>query len=181
MALTAGTVWAMAPYGGRDQHVAPVMEFGATASETLKKGDVMVVASGRASRDNSSPAVDIIIGICASAKTVASSVTADDVILIHPAFPGCEFEGNIASANGTDTTGVYATHVLATADIVEADVASNGLGDEVAMLDEGGTAKARTLRYGRQKDGTLGRDSGTGKTNPRVVFVFNTSIFARLS
>ncbi len=181
MALTAATVWAMAPLGGRGTQAAPVMEFAATASETVKKGDVLVVASGKSSRDNSSPAVDIILGIAAGPKVTSASVTLDDVTYVHPAFPGMEFEGNIVDSLSTDVTGVFATHILATYDIVEADVTSNGLGDEVAVLDVGGTAKVRSLRYGRQRDGTIGRASGDGKTNPRVVFVFNTSIFARLS
>ena len=180
MALTAGTVWPMAPFGGRDQHAAPVMEFGATASETVKKGDVLTVASGRASRD-ASPTIDLTLGIAAGPKTTTGTVTEDDVVLVHPAFANMMFEGNAVGAAGTDVTGVYATDLLARNDVLESDIA--GTTDEIFVIDTGGTTNAavRTLRYGRQKDGTIGRASGVGKTNPRVVFVFCSSVFSPLS
>lgn len=175
MAITAGTTFPCAPHGGMGGVAAGAVLVGIAASGVVK-GDILINASGVLTEDNGAPAESAILGV---ALEDYSSATAE--LTYAPAYPGKLFEANLI--NGTsDYTGVFASDIFDAVGFAESDAGH-------ACLDQAAGAVATIVAYGRQvldADGahtypTGWMTSGVGVSNPRCIFVFNSSAFAHIA
>lgn len=177
MALTANTIRAMAPWGGQGgTQAGAVLEFPATDG-AIAKGDVLIFASGKVDEDNSAPLaqVSVMVGVA-----LEGSSAANDLVRVAIATSGRIFEANFVAGTATDETGVFADNIGVSHGIVESSASAAGF----AVIDQNNTTAAQklayTLFYARQQNTTQDADqvsSGVGVTNPRVAFVFTSSIF----
>lgn len=180
MATTPNTTTRMVPFGGEGSSLAAEMsevELGGTVAI----GDVLVMdGAAGAVEDNTQPAVSLgstNIGIMG----VAMEAGVDgDIAQYAPAFPGRMFEANII--NGASDVAVPTTNALMQV-YQGIEVSADGF----ACIDQGSSVEVTHLMgWGRQ---TRGGPEGTRwiktvpptgalPTNPRVLFVFASSVFA---
>lgn len=182
MATTTKTVFPIEPAFeyGQSAGAVPLIIMPLAASQTVKKGDAIIFGSagnaGIAVRSATDTAKDTLIGFAAAAKTTTASVDNEvDQISIYPALPQIIFSGNLVAAAGTDATGAIATDIGVYGNLVVADT------DTIfAPAQTTSASVITTLRYARQRDGTMGILSGVGKKNPRVLFICASTVYSRV-
>lgn len=175
MATTLLSTQPMKAVGGISQGTVRIMHFPAGAT-AFAAGDVVVLTSGLLVPDNSTPpAVGTIVGVA-----LGSRVATNDMIPVALAMPGQLFEANIVD-DVTDEVGVFADNIGKNYGIIES-------ADGHACIDlsetAAGLAPVRTLRYAKQANATQDthpQTGGVGVTNPRVQFVFISSVFTGIA
>ena len=174
MATTALTTTPMVPVGGEGSTIAASMQR-CELGGTVAVGDVLVIDGGAgAVEDNSGPVVAIgstpvgIMGVAMEAGVDGGFIN------YAAAFPGRMFEANIVN-NVTDTA-IPTTSVLL--QDTHGIIAS---ADGFACLNSNSAIEVTMpMGWGRQTQPPFpGRqwDEFPGVTNPRVLFVFASSVF----
>lgn len=181
MALTKGTTTYLQPYGQSGVGKSgTILSFPAKSSDAIRKGDIVVLASGVADPVDAAQADGAILGVALNAKA-SGTYDYTDQVLVACALPGALFEGSLTGGAATDYTANAAAAMTATTHdtILGTDSYTGYL-----LIDQTDTAggQLRLLLYSPTQMGgkTFTVFGNTNVVNPRVIFCFRTSAFQPL-